>query len=388
METVQIQCGSCHRVMAISVEHLGSQVHCPHCQAIVQAPPPRPPEVRTEPAAADGETESIFSPPAPTDDIFDSGPPGQLVEMPLEKIRAAPPDLAMHEADTEPAGTMPYLEPVHAKEPPAFRESSEPQASSAPAWTEASTIAHEAPADDANLAAMQPRRVAKSSALAPILLIFLIPYALLATGVIAYLLINQSRPYDPLERLPDPKPKDGGPRLQVAHDSPLPAKLKTRFSQALRIGAVEVTPLKVQATANNELVLNLRLKNISTDQVFNPISFEFMKYVAGALTGNRPYTYLDLGEKKLYGGFPEWLKGPPGKEEPFGGEIAPGQEELIRIVTEPKYKAEVKRLAKSKEDLVWRVQVRRGFVDVRGTLISATAVVGVEFNAASIEKEG
>ena len=39
METVQLQCGSCMNMMAISAEHLGQQVQCPHCQAIVQTPP-------------------------------------------------------------------------------------------------------------------------------------------------------------------------------------------------------------------------------------------------------------------------------------------------------------------------------------------------------------
>ena len=39
MEIIEIQCGSCNEMMAISVDHLGTQVHCPHCQAIVQAPP-------------------------------------------------------------------------------------------------------------------------------------------------------------------------------------------------------------------------------------------------------------------------------------------------------------------------------------------------------------
>jgi hypothetical protein len=38
--------------------------------------------------------------------------------------------------------------------------------------------------------------------------------------------------------------------------------------------------------------------------------------------------------------------------------------------------------------LVWRVQVRRGLVNVRGSQVSATAVIGVEFSAKDIEKEG
>ena len=81
-------------------------------------------------------------------------------------------------------------------------------------------------------------------------------------------------------------------------------------------------------------------------------------------------------------------RGPAGKEEIFNGEIGPGQEELIRISTGPKYKADIRRIAESRENLVWRVQVRRGFVDVRGVPVSATAVVGVEFNAGAIAKEG
>jgi len=45
------------------------------------------------------------------------------------------------------------------------------------------------------------------------------------------------------------------------------------------------------------------------------------------------------------------------------------------------------RLANSREELLWRVQVRRGFVEVRGSQVSATAVVGVEFNTKAIDRE-
>src|SRR5262249_13946317 len=72
METVQIQCGSCSRVMAVSVEHLGSQGHWPHCQAVGQAPPAKLARNR------ENDTESIFAGPELADDIFGGGP-GKLV---------------------------------------------------------------------------------------------------------------------------------------------------------------------------------------------------------------------------------------------------------------------------------------------------------------------
>jgi hypothetical protein len=382
MKTVQIQCGSCRRVMAVQIEHLGSQVHCPHCQAIVQAPP--------APArAADGrgdndDTASIFAGPEVSDDILLGGPNDAGARTPLQKMRS-PIQAA---APAEPMGTfLPPGRPGAADAELDRISEGTTEAIVPPPGAAGSSAASESPADDGDLAALAPRRVAKSTALAPILLVFLIPYAILATLVIAYLLVllNQSRLGDPLERLPDPKPRDGGARFQerVQHDFPLPDKLKTRLQQPVRIGALQVTPVKVQLTAS-ELVLHLRMKNVSADQVFNPISQEFMKY-----TGDSPpYTYLDLGQKKIYGGFPEWLRGPEGKEERFGGDIAPGQEELIRIVTSPKFKDDVKRIANSQATLLWRVQVRRGFVETRaGNQVSATAVVGVEFSAQDIIKE-
>jgi hypothetical protein len=394
METVQVQCGSCGRVMAISVEHLGSQVHCPHCQAIVQAPSAGTPAPAPAPeiAGEDGETASIFAGPDVGDDIFNSGPSGPFVEMPLEKSSSPPPA----PVSEEPMGTKPWLPgPKVAdfnsnKITDEFTQSVEPPP--APAWTDDARVAEEGPADQANLAALQRRRVEKKSALAAVLLIFLVPYAILATLVIAYLLYHQGRAYDdPLERLPDPNPKNGGPRLQerVKHDSILPDKLKIRLGQSLQIGVLQVTPVKVRRTENDELILHLKMKNVSSDLLFNPVSADFLKYAPGSLSANRPYTYLDSRVKKIYGGYPEWLQGPEGNEELHqGGDIGPGHEEWVRIVTDLRDKNAVKSIAASNENLVWRVQVRRGFVEVRGKQVSATAVVGVEFNASAIQKEG
>ncbi len=206
--------------MAINVEHLGTQVHCPHCQAIVEA-------------------AALPAGPAPLDDS------ATVMMVPGAATSEGP----------SPA-------------PDSVSDSPTP----APA-----THAH------ADLASLQHPRTAGRSALAPILLIFLVPYALLATGAVIYLLIHQknqsqNKAFDPLERLPDPKPKDGGPRLQgrVKHDLPLPDKLKTRLGQPLTIGALQVTPLKVQKSSDS-LILHLQMKNVSPDLIFNPITPEFFK---------------------------------------------------------------------------------------------------------------
>src|SRR5215471_17236419 len=87
METVTMQCGHCGQIMAISTEHLGSQVHCPHCQAIVQTqiepprtPCPAEPEIGGLPGAT--ESDSIFGPPEPSDDLFGAEAPPPKIEIP------------------------------------------------------------------------------------------------------------------------------------------------------------------------------------------------------------------------------------------------------------------------------------------------------------------
>src|SRR5438034_7050741 len=91
METVNFPCAHCGKLMAVSTDHLGSQVQCPHCQGIVQAPAaPAPtsrpgvssplPQFQTLPA---GERESIFAGEEhPSDDLF-GAPAEPLVELPV-----------------------------------------------------------------------------------------------------------------------------------------------------------------------------------------------------------------------------------------------------------------------------------------------------------------
>src|SRR5581483_1823313 len=85
MPTVQFQCGGCGKLMAVDAQHVGKQVRCPHCQAVVLAPaapapqpmnPAQPPSSLTNAPSAQ-EPDSIFA-PAATDDLFGEGPAPRL----------------------------------------------------------------------------------------------------------------------------------------------------------------------------------------------------------------------------------------------------------------------------------------------------------------------
>jgi hypothetical protein len=47
----------------------------------------------------------------------------------------------------------------------------------------------------------------------------------------------------------------------------------------------------------------------------------------------------------------------------------------------------VAKIVKSDDHYLWRVQVRRGFVEKKGKNVSATAVIGVEFSPSEIERD-
>ena len=120
----------------------------------------------------------------------------------------------------------------------------------------------------------QRRYVAKRSMLVPILLMFLIPYCLFATGFLAWLLYNRTKAPEPFEYLKDPAPSKDGPEKKargperIKYDARLPAKLRTPLSKAIQVGDVEITPLKV-VQSYGDLAIQLKLRNLSPDTTFN-----------------------------------------------------------------------------------------------------------------------
>jgi hypothetical protein len=348
METVQLQCGNCKQVMGISVEHLGGQVQCPHCRSVVQTPPRA-----TTPNNEVQQRESIFGGAEPSDDLFGGGPKVQQVEMPPQQTSAPPP-------------------PVFGGQSTAF--------------------AAEEP--EAELTQFKRRPIYDSNVIQMSILIFLIPYSILTTAIIAYLIFFGSKgSSDPLQYLPDPTAKGGPQRVTMLprHDTALSAKLKTKLKSPITIGDLTVTPEKVRLTADGDLELFLRARNEATKIKFEPISDSWIRYTPNK-AGNEPYTFLESQSKTIspiFGGYLRYQKAFDGKgdlAEAYA--IGPGEQSFMVLQTRETYRTpHVARIVKSDDNYLWRVQVRRGFVEKKGKNVSATAVIGVEFSPSEIERD-
>ncbi len=336
METVQLQCGNCQQLMAIGVEHLGGQVQCPHCQSVVQTPPRSPDLTPPAPALPNMELqqrESIFASAEASDMVMGSAP-SPKVEMP----------------------------------------------------------AADAPTPEASAAFTQfkSRPVHSSGIVSLIALIFLIPYAIVITAFVIYLLLTQGARHDPYEYLRDPvpNPKGGGPRIvkQPVHTHPLASHLKTSLGKPIQIGDLLVTFERVRLTDEGDLRLHVRAKNVSTNAAFEPMNEAYVNAKGGEL-----YTHLESKSqniKRIYGAYLDYHKNLQGQDDPVGSAVlSPNAETLIVLKTEPHHKKQVAEIAKATDSYTWRIQVRRGFVKVDGKNVSATAVIGVEFSSTDIERE-
>jgi hypothetical protein len=355
METVPLTCEHCGKELAVALADLGAQVHCPHCQQVLQAPAAGPAQsasppdtVFSRPSAQ--EIESIFTPAEETSDTLFGEPAGPKVELPpAERENAA-------------ASGSPLNEEAF---PPAAPESPLPTPTPEPL--------------------LAPLKRPRQSQLGVLLLIFLIPYAIIITGAFLYMLYayRNLSAADPMERMPDPDAKNGAKRVWlISPDHPLSDKLKTALGQTIRVGDLEVKPLQVKLTAGGDLELRLEMKNVSQEALFNPFPIAFIHP-----PGRKPYTYLQAGDRTIVGGDPEWFRGPPGHEKQLSnGDLRPGEELIATLTTngDKTTRAVVQRVVHTSGPLLWRLHVRRGLVEVHGRPVSATAVIGVRFRAQDI----
>jgi hypothetical protein len=424
MDKVQFQCVNCGKRMAVGKEHAGARVLCPHCRQVVQAPaanaaagdtvavpgsPAVAPATPLSPAAEEGppisvpevaERESIFgaSEEEHSDALFGESPAPRIeLPGPAQPPGPSPPPTNESASVTEAlAAPAPFPSPVAPSEP---QGATVPEAPAAPPssdlWKEVvppAPVQEHAPESLPDMAApLAPRRLVKRSMLVPTLLVFLIPYSVFTTAFIVWQLFSQRGRHHPYEGMIDPRPEDGGPRKlkeQIQHDLEVPSKLRTSLEQALQIGDLEVTPLNVRLNDEGDLVLHLKMRNISKDLAFNPLPDSFLHGARKTKGPANIYTFLEVGKKdRFYGGYLEYRKGPPGKEEAYpNGILRPGQEMVALLTTEDKYRKDVRTVMKSQGPLLWRVQVRRGLLPFGDAQRSATAVVGIEFGTGSIER--
>jgi hypothetical protein len=255
------------------------------------------------------------------------------------------------------------------------------------------------------------------------LLIILIPYSILMTiiAVVVYLnfYLNQRTQPHPLEYLPDIDGEYSPPSRKKVESyerpapegkgSEIPPQLRLALGQTKRFGELEVTPLNValhrivilqrgkEPSKEVALVLKLHLKNVSPDWAFHPTDPWFVqKWKPGApgfypLT-RKPYTYLEAGAKRFYGGPITWEEAVPGKGDPrqyiqeqhVDTELKPGEEMDTIVCTDPADGVQ-KQLKSYKGPLLWRVQLRRGREHYNGHDKAATCVIGVEFTDADVK---
>jgi hypothetical protein len=341
--------------------------------ALDVAPPPFLPPAVPPPAAALGPAY------APTLTYVAPEPLPALV---LSPTLGPPPE----EPGPSPAGGLPA---GAATEPPP-EGGTELLAGPAPQPLVAASTAQPEAETDLLVGVSPPVRAprpARGGLFIPVLLIFLIPYSLFTTVALVMLWMKKQGPS--LEVLPDPEPdKDhGGPARRkngqrVRNNLPLPVNLRGKFHVPIRVGDLEVIPQRVERQKDHALVLTLKMVNRSADVEFNPVCQAFNKHNPKIPAEPKPYTFLDIAPgNHIYGGQWETTRA----DQPFDGRLEPGGGMVATLTTAPLDAEQRKALQNATGTLLWRVQVRRGFVQFRGRDVSATAVVGVEFPAQALQ---
>jgi hypothetical protein len=438
MQTLNFDCSFCDKRMAVGLNLLGRNVRCPHCKQVVQAPASAAAALAAAALAAAATTKApaIAEQPAPTTEMHENGFNEAPDENPFGKtsmqtLVEAPPVVAPPPEDPfpNPLITETYGDgaPTHLSRQLAWPEPSPPLnlPADAPAKSPLETRASPAPK------AIQPAGRNSGS----VLMWMLFGYALIATAAAAYFFYDRnqssakqmassdSMPH-PYLAIPDLFGQyDRAERRKVAQIEGMPAanlaipeQLQVKLHQTLAVGDLEVMPLSVQCrrvaqfrkaagqtVVNNSnpdamlYLLQLKLKNTSSDVFFCPTDPAFTRRRGASAHEVPPYSGLAFGNQLLPGGpfvWPEpnieyeYCEGQEDDAKPLG----PKQERTVVIGADMDVARVRKLLAESKENhspIMWRVQLRRGLervLDASGKSrdISVSSVIGVKLDAADV----
>jgi DNA-directed RNA polymerase subunit RPC12/RpoP len=383
------------------------------------------------PVPSHSEEESILAGSQGTGEpLFGADSSSPVLEMPAESVPTSPaaveaPDQAPTLTDSLPpeapeaSGAPPSSSPTEMWPSPGPVADLTEAADSFPAETDAvkeadAGMVSELPVETpgADLSRRLAKRAKAESMLAAYLLIFLIPYAIFVTLVAGYYYWRMQQMPHPLEMLKDigdnPPAKRGTSSVIdiIPPETNLPNKLQVALGQRIRIGDLEVLPVKVeqrpivycsetehiqaQPSAKEALVLTLQLRNVSNDVFFIPTDPFFDRQWKEDSGATKPYTFLEMGSLRFFGGpIKRGQRGQAPREFIQGQEkdnqvLNPGDERITVKCTDPDNRQILKSLAAYQGQLVWRVQLRRGLVDVGNREVSATAVIGVVFEATDI----
>jgi hypothetical protein len=185
-------------------------------------------------------------------------------------------------------------------------------------------------------------------------------------------------------------------------DIALPKHLRVGLGSTIRLGELEVTPVRVQLkrikivsgrqlelARRDSLVLQLCCKNLSEAVAFSPTDPFFDRFWKTPADGSKPYTFVEIADQRFYGGPVPWTRDSLANRDAVEGQeyrvLNPGEKLTTIACTDPGEPIpEI--LEKYHGPLTWRLQLRRGLVPVRRREVPATAVIGVTFDAADIQK--
>jgi phage FluMu protein Com len=303
MQPIQFQCGHCGKLMAVSSQHLGQQVRCPHCQQVVMPPSPAPtlpspktgedrvemgpvpappgslPGTAPQKSPPDDAGADIFSPANPSDDIFSRGEMPRI-EMPLESLpptlpgdssippqdpeatlSSTPPWAALHPAVEPNALLLPDVQidktAVHSEVEPLW-----PGGALSKPLQMSPTAAPFHPDGESSDAGARAAKRTEAKAPWFLLLVFcpLLLYSIVIS-IFAFLLYREhqqlrERLRNPFEMMPDVGDDPGvrkGKKVSFTDryprefpTLPLPESLCTTLGKPLRVGDLQVTPNRVE----------------------------------------------------------------------------------------------------------------------------------------------
>jgi hypothetical protein len=107
-------------------------------------------------------------------------------------------------------------------------------------------------------------------------------------------------------------------------------------------------------------------------------------------------TFLEAGSRRFFGGPTAWHSAKARRENRaewvedthYERELQPGETLETFVCTDGDDERVAKALGTHAGPLLWKLQIRRGLVEVRGREFSATAVIGVEFTTAEVARAG
>jgi len=441
MQTVNFNCSFCGKPMAVGMNLLGRNVRCPHCKQVVQAPatgkptekapppvpaPSLPPAQATISPVAEGQ-ESIFGEAPDNDDLFS----GKAPPMNLPPFDPAPgytpprTESAIGQTERVVPGT-----PFSSAGFTANRDKDQDYPANSGGIDSVLT------SDNDELDNRAERRPIPRSAPrhggGGMFVWMLLLYAVIATGIAAYLFYDKTR----LEAQQEAGGGDGKPSPYLAipdffgeydrakreraaklegmpaDNLPIPDALKVKLNDTRQVGDLAVTPLRVECKVVNRFrrgdgkpdeffrvtpgkvyALHLRLKNNSSDVAFHPTDPAFNRHRRSKPEGLPIYTGIVVEKDFQMGGGIPW---PDATREYLDGQqndispLAPGEEREYVIVSHYDFPILRRKIDESKDpNVTWRVQLRRGLETVKDSAgvdrdISVSSVIGVEFDRGEI----